>query len=386
MVNDNASDRQPVLMMSCFGQIGKFGNQIFQYAFLRICAEKSGARVECPPWIGQTLFGHHDDPISQLLPPAIERKDTGESLFEVIPEYIPYLEKLANAKHSRIGPEALELGLANMDLWGFFIFHTRFLRPYQQYFCSLFQPVSDLKSALENGLNVIRAKGKTIVGVHIRRGDYVTNTDLGFTLLFPSRWYCEWLDGIWNELEEPILFLCSDELDYVISDFEKFSPLTFRDLDVNLPERMRDLKIEFYIDFYMLSNCDVVLTSNSSFSFTACMLNERGTMFVRPHWDFSTKFTVFEPWDSEPVLWPEGKSSKFFKPLTSSLYTTFVTQGFWAMLKSLFVYLPKSYLNVWISRGYLAYQIQGRMGVVKILLHTLGWQSVWKQTKLKNAN
>ena len=59
--------------MSSLGKLGRFGNQLFQYAFLRICAEKSGARVECPPWIGQTLFGHKDATISQQLPPAIER-------------------------------------------------------------------------------------------------------------------------------------------------------------------------------------------------------------------------------------------------------------------------------------------------------------------------
>ena len=39
----------PVVTMSSLGRLGRFGNQIFQYAFLRICANESGARVECPP-------------------------------------------------------------------------------------------------------------------------------------------------------------------------------------------------------------------------------------------------------------------------------------------------------------------------------------------------
>ena len=129
LVNEAQSDHQPVLTMSSIGQLGRFGNQLFQYAFLRICAEKSGATVECPPWIGQTLFGHNDAPISKRLPPVIERKDVGESLFDVIPEFIPYLEKLADAKSFRVGSEVLETGLANVDLWGFFQFHTRYLKP-----------------------------------------------------------------------------------------------------------------------------------------------------------------------------------------------------------------------------------------------------------------
>jgi len=249
-VAEDECDRQPVLSMSSIGKLGRFGNQLFQYAFLRICAEKSGAKVECPPWIGQTLFGHDDAPISKRLPPAIELLDVGKSLFDVIPEFIPFLEKLADAKSSRVGSEALENGLANVDIWGFFQFHTRYLKPHQQYFRSLFQPVNDLESALNDGLNILRSKGKTIVGIHIRRGDYIKEPRVGFTLVFPTKWYCEWLDGIWEKLEDPVLLLCSDELDSIIYDFDKFSPVTTKDLKIQLPEKLKDLDVEFYTVFF----------------------------------------------------------------------------------------------------------------------------------------
>ena len=354
--NDASNLHQPVLTMSSIGKLGRFGNQLFQYAFLRICAQRRGARIECPPWIGQTLFGHHDAPIAERLPPAIEYQELGESLFDRIPEFVPYLEKLAEAKSSRIGPEALDFGLGDVDLWGYFQFHTQTLRPYQQYFRSLFQPVEDLESALADGLKILRSKGKTMVGIHVRRGDYITEPRLGFTLVVPSKWYCEWLEGIWDQLEDPVLFLCSDDLDTILSDFDKFSPVTSRDLEIELPERTKDLDIEFYIDFFLLTQCDTVCTSNSIFSFVACMLNERGSMFVRPHWDFSSKFTVFDPWDSEPLLWFGGKQPKFLKSLRDTLYITYATQGFWAMLKSLFVYIPKSQIKRWGIHAYLGYQ------------------------------
>lgn len=375
---DATSDNQPVLTMSAIGKLGRFGNQLFQYAFLRICAEKSGARVECPPWIGQTLFGHKDATVSKRLPPAIERLEGEKNLFDLVPEFIPYLEKIADAKSSRVGLDALDSGLVNVDLWGFFQFHTRYLKPDKQYFRSLFQPVSDLKSPLENGLNVLCSKGKTIVGIHIRRGDYLRQPRTRFTLVFPAKWYYEWLDGIWNNLEDPVLFLCSDDLESVIHDFKKFSPVTWKDLDVKLPERMKDLDIEFYIDFFMLSNCDVVVTSNSNFSFIACMLNQRAKMFVRPHWDFSTKFTVFDPWDSNPLLRLGEKQLKLSKSWADVLYVTYSTQGIWVMLKSIFIYLPISIIMGWTLRAYLGYQIKGIIGIVKSLLSILGWRSIWK--------
>jgi hypothetical protein len=109
------------------------------------------------------------------------------------------------------------------------------------------------------------------------------------------------------------------------------------------------------------------------------MLNERGKMFIRPHWDFSSKFAVFDPWDSEPLLWLGDKQPKFFKSLADVLYVTYVTQGIWSMLKCTFIYVPKSRITGCGLRAYLGYQIQGIVGVLKSFLYTLGWRSVWKR-------
>ncbi len=100
---DATNDDHPVLTMSSIGKLGRFGNQLFQYAFLRICAEKSGARVECPPWIGQILFGHKDATISKRLPPAIERWELEKNMFDLVPEFIPYIENLVGMPSTRVG-------------------------------------------------------------------------------------------------------------------------------------------------------------------------------------------------------------------------------------------------------------------------------------------
>jgi Glycosyl transferase family 11 len=285
-----------------------------------------------------------------------------ENLFDVIPEFIPYIEKLAEAKSSRVGTEALEAGLVNVDLWGFFQYHTRYFKPHQQYFRSLFQPANTLKPALEESLNILRSKGKTIIGIHVRRSDYLREPRMGFTLVFPTQWYCEWLEGIWHDLENPVLFLCSDDLDGIIADFYKFSPVTTADLNIQLPKGMQDL--DFYVDFFMLSQCDLVCCSNSNFSFVACMLNQQAKMFVRPHWDFSSRFICFDPWDSQPLLYVGEPQPKFLKSLTDVIYTTYMTQGIWGMLKSVFLYIPKSYLRRLLLRVYLGYKVNGIIGVI----------------------
>ncbi|MGB3655330.1 MAG: alpha-1,2-fucosyltransferase, partial [Rivularia sp. (in: cyanobacteria)] len=69
--------KQPVISMSSLGDLGRFGNQLLQYAFLKVCAKKSNARMECSSWIGQTLFGLEDAPISRRLPLAVEESYYG---------------------------------------------------------------------------------------------------------------------------------------------------------------------------------------------------------------------------------------------------------------------------------------------------------------------
>lgn len=101
-------------------------------------------------------------------------------------------------------------------------------------------------------------------------------------------------------------------------------------------------------------------------------------MFVRSHRDFSTKFTVFEPWNSNPVLHMGSNCSKFLKSWTDALYITDVTQGMSAMLKCLLINIPKQRLEIWLIRVNLGYQVKGMAGVIKSFLYTLGWRSVWK--------
>lgn len=377
--DDATTCDEPVISMSSLGDLGRFGNQLLQYAFLKVCAKKTNSRMECSPWIGQTLFGLEDAPISKRLPLAVEKSYYGPNLFDYIPEFIPYIEKLSHQKSFRIhGEEMIESDVVNVDLWGYFQVHTKYLQPYKEEIRSWFEPVSDLKSALLDGLKLLRSQGKTIVGVHIRRGDFFSVPMAGFTLVIPSKWWCEWLESIWDELENPVLFLCSDDLDNVIDDFKKFSPITYKDLDIKLPERMKDLDIGFYTDFFLLSNCDIAAISNSIFSFSACMLNERSTKFVRPSWNFSEKFAEFDPWNSVPLLHiGDPIKPKSFKSYGDAVYTTRITQGIWGMLKFIFIYYPKNSLKTWIIRGFLGYQIQGFLGVFKSLLYTLGWRSVW---------
>ena len=332
--------------MSDLGRMGRFGNQVFQYSFLRIAAGIAGARVECAPWAGHHLFGHDDPPVSAELTPLIERDQNGNSLFDVIPEFVGYLERAKGTRSGTVTPDALRKGASGGDLYGFFLNHTRNLRPHRDFFRSLFEPLPDMHDWLHEPLELLGQQGKTIVAIHLRAGDYKWLPQLGYTLSTPPRWWVEWLDANWSTLDDPVLFICSDRLGEVKGGFRKYNPVTADDLRLDPPDRLKGMDFGYYRDFFALTQADVLGISNSSFSFAAAMLNDRGTKFVRPVWDLEKRFEAFDPWDAEPLLFVEGGNGRYLKDFRSALRVARATGGVPGMLATALVYYPAGVMKV----------------------------------------
>lgn len=153
----------------------------------------------------------------------------------------------------------------------------------------------------------LRSKGKTIIGLHLRRGDDLNYKDSELREFFyaaPTEWYKELLEQIWPTLEEPVLFIASDDIDSVIHDFSEYNPISSNNLFDQSEMNQLFPKCNFYPDFYLLSQCDVMAISNSSFSFAASMLNENGNSFYRPVYK-AKSLVPYNPWNSQVLLWSQ---------------------------------------------------------------------------------
>jgi hypothetical protein len=273
MKKSKASER-PAVSIRCLGNMGRFGNQVYQYAFVKIYAKRYNLRVETPEWIGQYLFGHKDPPIRKKYKQIEDKKlrQVKDLLTASKPEY------------------------KNVDMKGYFLLHPKEYVPYQSYFRSLFQPVPEVHAVVEKGMALLRAKGKTIVGLHLRRGDFLANQHLEhyqkFFPVVPNEWYIEWLRSIWRKLDNPVLFVASDEPELVLRDFREFKPVSSADLHMSLP------KASFYPDYYILTQCNILAISYSTFSYSASMLNSTGTLFVRPIMELK-KLVPYDPWNDK---------------------------------------------------------------------------------------
>lgn len=260
--NITATAEDDYISMSNLGKYGRFGNQLFQYAALKIYAWLNGLRVEVPAgWIGRKLFMGCND-ISDIS--ATKQKDLdGECIW------------LSDQK------------LKGYDIKGYCQYHTSHYAAYKYYVRSLFRYMPQIEDALRKPIEPLMEFD--LIGIHIRLSDYrLPGRNANIT---PMRWYLEWLEKNWGRFDHPTLFIASDEIDNIRDYFRQYYPQYY-------PAGM-----DFIYDHYALSHCDCLLTSNSTFSFTAAMLNEQGREFYRP--DFEQKKMVsFDPWDSEPLLKP----------------------------------------------------------------------------------
>ena len=352
-----------ILTMSAIGKLGRFGNQIFQYAFLRICGRASNARIETAPWVGQALFHIDDPPVSVHLDKLVESGSNMEGIFDVVPEFMDHLEWMTGSKPGRIGVEAMTEGVRSGDVIGLFQWHSSAYRPHKDFFRGLFQPRADLLPWLDEPLVEMRKQGKTIVALHLRTGDYRWLPQFSWTLTPPLEWWADWLRSVWKELDEPVLYLCSNDVSAVRPHFAEFNPFTSDDFPTRPPPRLKGIPVGFYRDYYVMTQADVLAASNSSFSFSAAMLNERATKFVRPHWDFRTRFIEFDPWDADPLLFLRGSDRLLLKGYRRMLSVARETGGMKGALASALVYHPGGTAIIIGIRLRLAFNARGWRGV-----------------------
>ena len=124
-----------IIQMSSLGRMGRFGNQLFQYAFAKTYAEKYDCVLEIPhEWIGRQIFNIEDNALSAPLP--------------------------------KTGLDEINFGDVNIDLHGFFQ-HQKFL--------DIMNPVKvkEWFSFQDRWKSLFKKPKDFYVAAHIRHGDYV---------------------------------------------------------------------------------------------------------------------------------------------------------------------------------------------------------------------
>lgn len=274
------------ITMSLLGRYGRLGNQLFQYAFLRIAARKCGAILQTAPWVGEYLFGLPPSPVTVNLPALQEAYSSGSCP-------VPLSEE----------------AVCGHDFRGYGQFHTSFYAPHRDFICGLFKPVEEVCTRIRGPLEKFFAAGTTRIGIHLRRGDYGR---LEFYIT-PVQWYLDWLAAHWHKFDNPVLFVATESRE-LIEQFAAYEPVTAESLGVDLQCRPRPhyhylgeelrrsepWQLDFFPDWYLLTQCEILLVPNSSFSFTAAMLAPNLRELWRSHLP-TQAFEAIEPWNAMPL-------------------------------------------------------------------------------------
>jgi len=277
-----------MIQMSRLGNYGQWGNQVIEYAFVRDYARRFGHDYEVPEWGGQYLYGFDDPPMTRQLPTKVEStndKNGGGAFGVPLPPY---------------GDEHRD-----KDFKGWAQYHTTYYAPARGFLLQLYgTPAEPQFSRVQSALCQLRERGKTVIGLHFRRGDS------GRLIFFftPILWALKWLHENWRRFPDPVLYMATEE-DDLLAPFAWYRPVTASQLGIEWntqpypgytypfdpkPERARQM--DFFPDWYILQHTDVLLASDSTFSVTAGWLSPTVQEFWKPRLSFCG-FEQLDPWD-----------------------------------------------------------------------------------------
>ena len=263
--------RRPVVTMSDFGRNGRFGNQLFQRAYLRLVARRQGAILQLPLWAGTALFDTEDSPPSGQVLPVVK-----EEALDVATRLILSVQ--------------MDAGFAGMDYRGYGMSHTSLFASSKEQIRAEHDFDARLTARFDAIMGPLLAGGKKLIVIHLRRGDY------GYGQFFraPCAWYQEWMSRQGFTPATHLLYICSEDPSRYRTRFAGFTVIMADDLGT-------PASLAPYFDFLSMTKADALAIANSSFSFFAAMLNPKASDFVRPDAE-QGGLVAFDPWGAEPVL------------------------------------------------------------------------------------
>ncbi|MBL8671254.1 MAG: hypothetical protein JNK11_11435 [Alphaproteobacteria bacterium] len=253
------------------GTIGRFGDQLGQYALARLYADSCGLRLMTLPWIGQPLFGIRDAAMAAVPPAHYVRVPPDDPVYAAIARWAP-LEPAPVLGRDIVGPFVPLRLAAQRD-------RVR----------QMFRLVAPWSAMADAARSRLLARGRTIVAVHLRFGDFLR--DRASDVVDP-RAYAAWLEGIWPGLDRPVLYVATDEPARALPMLRPFGPVTAADV-AGGPQ-----PLPFLLDFAMLAAADALAVARSHFSRWAALLNVRARLLAKPA-PGNAALMSFDPWTED---------------------------------------------------------------------------------------
>ena len=241
------------------GRLGRFGNQMFQYAALRGIAANNNTNFCFPKWDNQV-----DDGLGNMLKTELfdcfNMGSVNNLNIQLIDPKRPVVPESAFNFDEKI---------FNCDdwisLWGFFQ-TEKYFKNVEDIIREDFTFKDEILHPCQDMMQGILEEGK-VVGIHIRRKDYLTNPNHHFVGI---DYYKKALEKFSNDINV-----------LVFSDDPKWchEQSLFDDDRFMISENDSG-----YVDMCLMSMCTDFIIGNSSFSWWAAWLGNRGKVIAPKNW------------------------------------------------------------------------------------------------------
>ena len=286
------------IAMTSLGSNGRFANQLFQYAYVKLYALRHGLTVAVPAWEGNQIFGLEDPPCVGLNLPELR--------------FGPFTEDDLALWEADEPP-------VDIDLWGYFQEIPECWQKHRPLLRRLFQLSAEHRLDVDDWYSdKTHAGQRTLVAVHIRRGDYrnYSHTKWPWFRQVPEQWYIAWLRALWPQLSDPLLFVSTDEPETILPLFREFETIS-----VTLGPTLRAIP-DHVRDFEILRRADYLAICNSSFSRMAAILASSAQKCFCPSFQMHS-FVPYEPW-ADRHFWSrfDTRSARLTRSIKTSLLRT----------------------------------------------------------------
>ncbi len=246
---------------------GGLGNQLFQYAFGRFLElrNKTNIKFEFSSSNDDTQreykLGHFNTVINFISGKELQACKIYSLVInmfrtKILGQYnIGYVPSLLNKKDGYIE--------------GYFQSY-KYLEPIQKELLQELTPKEPIEQKFKDIID--KMEGTNSVSVHIRRGDYVNNPKTKAEhYTFGLEYYEEALNFIKTKIQDPTLFIFSDDIKWVKDNL---------DLRCYQGIFVSDSNFEDYEELILMSKCKHNIIANSSFSFWGAWLNQNSNKIV----------------------------------------------------------------------------------------------------------
>lgn len=239
------------------GQLGRFGNQLFQYAGTRLYAETHGFAHAFPTWIGAQVFNNIATYTltEQLLASILPTIQLDDIQSYGVKQKIAFALGLSPSLPHTVSLSSLYAHPRDhKNLFGYLQDHKSLslLAQHKEKVRTWFSFHDKISSAYTEATRNL----SPWIGVHVRRGDLVKR---GVTV--PLHSFLEKLDSVRNG--RPV-FVASDDPN-MHSEFAHCDPIRIRN---PLPEVPREI-----FDFWMLTQSSAIIGCGSTFSWWAAYIS-----------------------------------------------------------------------------------------------------------------